>query len=114
MPNWNVIFHIHIDALKFAFGAILAQPGEKNMDFPISYASRKMYSAKQKYTTTEQEGLGMIYAVKKFRHYLLANKFMFFIDHQALLYLVNKPCSTGRIVRWFIIVLEFDFTVVDK
>ena len=49
----------------------------------------------------------MVYAVKKFRHYLLANKFIFFVDHQALLYLVNKPCATGRIVRWFIILLEF-------
>ena len=56
----------------------------------------------------------MIYVVKKFHHYLLANKFVFFTDHQALLYLVNKPCSIGRIVRWFIILLEFDFTVVVK
>ena len=56
----------------------------------------------------------MIYAVKKFRHYLLANQFVFFVDHQALLYLVNKPCNTGRIVRWFLILLEFDFTVVVK
>ena len=56
----------------------------------------------------------MVYAVKKYRHYLLANKFVFFTDHQALLYLVNKPCSTGRIVRWFIILLKFDFTVVVK
>ena len=56
----------------------------------------------------------MVYAVKKFRHYLLANKFIFFTDHHALLYLVNKPCSTGRIVRWFVILLEFDFTVAVK
>ena len=56
----------------------------------------------------------MIYAVKKFRHYLLATQFVFFVDHQALLYLVNKPCATGRIVRWFIILLEFDFTVAVK
>ena len=56
----------------------------------------------------------MVYAVKKFWHYLLANKFVFFVDHQALLYLVNKPCSTGRIVRWFLILLEFDFTIVVK
>ena len=47
-------------------------------------------------------------------HYLLANKFVFFVDHQALLYLVNKPCSTGRIVRWFVILLEFEFTVAVK
>ena len=56
----------------------------------------------------------MLYAVKKFRHYLLANKFIFFVDHQALLYLVNKPCATGRIVRWFIILLEFDFKVAVR
>ena len=45
---------------------------------------------------------------------MLANKFIFFVDHHALLYLVNKPCSTGRIVRWFVILLEFDFTVSVK
>lgn len=73
---------------------------------------RPKASAEKNYTTTEREGLEMIYAVKKFRHYLLANKLVFFTNHQALLYLVNKPCNTGRIVRWFIILLEFDFTVV--
>ena len=57
----------------------------------------------------------MIFAIKKYRHYLLANKFVFFIDHQqALLYLVNKPYNTSKIVRWFLILLEFDFTVVVK
>lgn len=84
------------------------------MDFPISYASRQLNSAERNYTTTECEGLGMIYAVKTFWHYLLSNKFMFFVDHQALLYLVNKPCKTGRMLGWFIILLEFDFTVVVK
>ena len=38
-PDWNVIFHVHIDASKFGIGAILAQPGENNMDFPVWYAS---------------------------------------------------------------------------
>ena len=57
----------------------------------------------------------MIYAFKKYRHYLLSYKFVIFTDHhQALLYLVNKPCNTGRIVGWFLIWLEFDFTVVVK
>ncbi|MCO5560567.1 hypothetical protein L7F22_014182 [Adiantum nelumboides] len=113
-PDWNKVFHVHIDASNFAIGCVLAQPGEHNMDFPVSYASRQLNSAEKNYTTTEREGLGMVYAVKKYRHYLLANKFVFFTDHQALLYLVNKPRNTGRIVRWFPILLEFDFTVVVK
>lgn len=108
---WNKIFHVHIDASAYAIDCILAQPHENNMDFPVSYSSCQLNSAEKNYTTTEREGLAMVYAVKKFRHYLLANKFIFFVDHHALLYLVNKPCFTGRIVRWFVILLEFDFNV---
>ena len=84
------------------------------MDFPICYASRQLNTVERNYSTTECKGLGMIFTVKKYRHYLLANKFVFFTDHQALLYLVNKPWNTGKIVRWFLILLEFDFTVVVK
>ena len=73
-----------------------------------------MNDVERNYTTTEREGLSMVYVVKKFRHYLLANKFMFFVDHQALLYLVNKPCNKGKIVRWFLILLKFDFIMVVK
>ena len=66
MPNWDVIFHVHIDASNFAIGCVLAQPGEHNLDYPISFASRQLNDAEINYTTTEREGLGMIYAVKKF------------------------------------------------
>ena len=45
---------------------------------------------------------------------MLAKKFVFFTDHQALLYLVNKPWNIGRIVRCFLILLEFDFIVLVK
>ena len=63
-PDWEKIFHVHIDASNFAIGCMLAQPGEHNMDFPISYASRHLNNAEKTYTTTEREGLGMVYAVK--------------------------------------------------
>ena len=65
-PDWNTPFHVHIDASNFAIGCILAQPGDYNMDFPISYASRQLNAAEKNYTTTEREGLTMVYAVKKF------------------------------------------------
>ncbi|NHV87541.1 hypothetical protein HA385_23435, partial [Escherichia coli] len=44
-PDWNMVFHVHIDSSNFAIGAMLAQPGDKNMDFPISYASRQLNQA---------------------------------------------------------------------
>ena len=79
-PNWNIIFYVHVDASKFAIRCILAQPGENKMDFPMSYASRQPNEVEKNYTTTKREGLDMVYAIKKFRHYLLAKKFVFFIN----------------------------------
>ena len=96
--DWNKVFHVHNDASNFSIGCVLAQPMKHNMDFLVSYASKQLNSAERNYMTMEREGMGIIYAVKKHRNYLLANKFLFFTDHQALLYLVNKPCNTGRIV----------------
>ena len=41
-PNWDLVFHVHVDASNFAIRAILAQSREGNMDFPICYASRQL------------------------------------------------------------------------
>ena len=72
---------MHIDASNFSIGCVLAQPGEHKLDYPISFASRQLCDAKINYTITERKGLAMVYAVKKFCHYLLANQFVFYLDH---------------------------------
>ena len=56
----------------------------------------------------------MVYAVNKFRHYLLGNRFIFYVDHLALQYSVNKSYVSGRLARWLILFLEFDFKVIYK
>jgi hypothetical protein len=33
----------------------------------------------------------MVYALHKFQHYLLGNKFMFHVDHMTILYFIKKP-----------------------
>ncbi len=53
----------------------------------------------------------MEFALHKFRHYLLGNKFVFYVDHMALVYLVNKPQVSRKITRWLLF-LEYDFTIV--
>jgi hypothetical protein len=56
----------------------------------------------------------MVYALHKFRHFLLGNKFVFYVDHMALVYLVNKPHVLGRIARQLLLFLEYEFTLVYK
>ena len=95
-------------------GIVLAQSDEGNIDHPIAFASRKLSIAEKNYTTTEREGLAMVYALHKFRHYLLGSHFKMFNDHSALKYLVNKPVLGGRICRWLILFQEYDFEIIVK
>ncbi len=45
---------------------------------------------------------------------MLGNKFVFYVDHMALVYLANKPQVSGRIARWLLLFLEYHFTIVYK
>jgi hypothetical protein len=56
----------------------------------------------------------MVYALQKFRHYLLGKHFKMFTDHSTLKYLVNKPVLGGRICRWLLLFQEVDFEVIFK
>ena len=101
-PYWKLPFHVHVDASSIALGVILAYLGE-GIDNPITFPSKKLSSAECNYTTTEREGLAMVYALQKFRHYLLGAHFKMFTDHSTLKYLVNKPVLGGRICRWLLL-----------
>ncbi len=114
IPNWNFKFHVHIDVSNFALGIILRQNLDNTIEKPIYYAIRLMDNAKKNYTTIEKEALEVIYAIKKFRHYQLGSSFVFYVDHQTSLYLVNKPMVIGRIAIWLLLLQEFDFKVVYK
>ena len=92
-----------MDASSVALGVVMAQPGEGDLDQPISFASRKLSSAKKNYTTTEREGLEMVYALQNFRHYLLGCHFKMFTDHSTLKYLINKTVLGGNICRWLLL-----------
>jgi hypothetical protein len=74
------------------------------------YASIKLNSIKRNYTTIEKEALAMVSTLYKFRHYLLGNWFVCYIDQMALVHLVNKPQVFGRIARW----LLFFWSMISK
>jgi hypothetical protein len=93
---------------------VLAQPGVGDIDHPLAFATRKLSTTEINYTTTEREGLSMVYVLQKFHHYLLGGHFRMFIDHSALKYLVNKPVLGGRICIWLLLFQEYDFEIMVK
>jgi hypothetical protein len=62
-PDPKKEFHVHVDASSIALGAILAQPGEGELDHPIAFESKKFSTTEQNYTTTKCKGLTMVYAL---------------------------------------------------
>jgi len=68
----------------------------------------------RKTTTTKRESLTMVYVLHKFKHYLLGNKIVFYINHMALPYLVKKPQLSSQIARWLLLFLEYVFSVMYK
>ncbi|GJR56400.1 reverse transcriptase domain-containing protein [Tanacetum coccineum] len=111
-PNWDQPFEIMCDASDYAIGAVLGQRIEKHFR-PIHYASKTMTEAETNYTTTEKEMLAVVYAFEKFRSYLIMNKSVVYTDHSALKYLFNKKDAKARLLRWVLLLQEFDFSVID-
>ena len=113
-PDWTKDFHVTLDASGWCLGAILWQFVDSNRKSPVYYACRQMSPTEKKYTTTEREALAVIYACKKFWHYLLGYQIVFHTDHDSLKYLVNKLDLSGRIARWILSLQEFNYKVVVK
>nr|GFB15534.1 reverse transcriptase domain-containing protein [Tanacetum cinerariifolium] len=68
-----------------------------------------MNQAEANYITTEKEMLAVVYAFKKFRSYPIMNKSIVYTDHSALKYLFAKKDAKARLLRWILLLQEFDF-----
>ena len=80
----------------------------------IAYASRTLDDAQKNYTTTEKEMLAVVFAFDKFRPYLVCNKAIVYTDHAAIKYLMSKKDAKPRLIRWVLLLQEFDIEILDK
>ncbi|XP_024042762.1 uncharacterized protein LOC112099576 [Citrus clementina] len=112
-PDWSLPFELMCDASDFAVGAVLGQRRD-GKPFVIYYASKTLDSAQMNYSTTEKELLAVVFALNKFRSYLLGSKSVVFTDHAAVRYLMSKQDAKPRLIRWILLLQEFDLTIKDK
>lgn len=112
-PDWSLPFEIMCDASDIAVGAVLGQRKDKLLHV-IYYASHVLNPAQLNYATTEKELLAVVYAFDKFRSYLLGSKVIIYTNHAALRYLFSKQESKPRLLRWILLLQEFDLEIRDK
>ena len=112
-PDWSFPFELMCDASDYAIGAVLGQKQEKIFQM-IYYASRTLNDAQLNYATTEKELLAIVFAFDKFRPYLIGNKVVVHTDHSAIKYLMTKKDAKPRLIRWVLLLQEFDVEIKDK
>ena len=94
-------------------GAVLGQRLYKKPT-AICYASKTLTEAQINYTTTEKELLAVVYALEKFWHYILGSKIIMYTDHAALKYLLSNKEAKPRLIRWVLLLQEFDLEIKHK
>ncbi|RVW59485.1 Transposon Ty3-G Gag-Pol polyprotein [Vitis vinifera] len=112
-PNWELPFEVMCDSSDYAIGAVLGQR-EDGKPYVIYYASKSLNDAQRNYTTTEKELLAVVYALDKFRAYLIGSSIVVFTDHSALKYLLTKQDAKARLIRWILLLQEFNLQIRDK
>ncbi|XP_074276925.1 uncharacterized protein LOC141600582 [Silene latifolia] len=112
-PDWSLPFELMCDASDHALGAVLGQRKDGKVH-AIHYASKTLDDAQTNYSTTEKELLAVVFAMEKFRTYLVGAKVIVFTDHVALRHLLIKKESKPRLIRWILLLQEFDMEIRDK
>lgn len=109
-PDFDKQFIVTTDASQFAVGAVLSQK-QNGKDKPLAFASRTLTKTETNYSTIEKELLAIIFAVKYFRPYIYGRKFLLVTDHKPLTYIFSMSHENARLIRWRLILSEFDFDI---
>ncbi len=114
LPKPNLQYSVDTDASSYGLGCTLFQTQEDGERRPIGFWSRSLNEHERNYSTTERECLAVIWALKTLRPYLMFEKFTVHTDHGSLRWLFNITEPSGRLMRWRLLLSEFDFEIKYK
>lgn len=100
-------FIVQTDASGYAIGAILSNSDNR----PVAFASRTLNKAEKNYPTIEKELLAIVWAVKHFRPYLYGRTFKIITDHKPLIYLFNMKDPSSRLLKFRLVLEEYDYVI---
>uniref|UniRef100_A0A1I7V4V8 RNA-directed DNA polymerase n=1 Tax=Caenorhabditis tropicalis TaxID=1561998 RepID=A0A1I7V4V8_9PELO len=114
--NAKIPIVVAADACDYGIGAVISHRFPDGTEKPIAHAARSLNSAEKNYSQIEKEGLGLIFAVKRFHKYLFGRKFLLRTDHKPLLSIFGSKKgipvhSQNRLVRWTTILLAYNFDI---
>jgi len=115
-PNFSLPFKLDIDASAVGVGAVLLQDDKDGIEHPVSYFSRKFNPHQSRYSTIEKEALALLLALQHFEAYLRLSvePSTVFTDHNPLVFLSRMYNQNQRLMRWALVVQEYNLKICHK
>lgn len=110
----NLETELHCDASSIGFGAILLQRQNDGRFHPVFYFSKRTTDVESRYHSYELETLAIVYALRRFRVYLIGVRFKIVTDCLSLTLTLNKKLLNPRIHRWALEMQSFDYTIEHR
>ena len=112
-PDFDKCFKLAVDASDVGIGAVLLQEDNNGIDHPVCYFSKKFNKHQKNYSTIEKECLALILAIQQFEVYLTSSTspIVVFSDHNPLSFLHKLKNKNQRLLRWSLLLQEFNLDI---
>jgi len=108
-PDFEKPFYLSTDASDISVSAVLYQKDNEDDDAVICFGSRTLLTTERAYSVTEKELLAVVFACRKFRTYLIGHpRVIVQSDHRALSFLKTCRLTHGKLLRWVLVLQEFN------
>nr|CAN65175.1 hypothetical protein VITISV_029768 [Vitis vinifera] len=112
MPGRPLLLYLSVSDM--ALGCMLAQIDDSGKERAIYYLSKRMLEYEIRYVMIERLCLALVWATRRLRHYMTEYSVHLISCLDPLRYLFDRPALTGRLMRWLILLIEFDIQYVSQ
>ena len=112
IPDYEKAFKLYVDASHDGIGGVLMQEHE-GIDHPVCYYSKKLLCYQVSYSTIEKEALGLIMSLNHFDVYVkgTGKPVEVYTDHNPLVFLHRMKNSNQRLMRWCLILQDYELII---